>query len=94
MKMRIHKIVEYLCDGCGIGLGNHVGNPCYSQGDNYYCPNCALIKGIITPKKWLSVNASHGFHHVEYKDGKIIAYLKWGRGYRKYEVVLPDAEVD
>ena len=94
MRTRIHEVVEYLCDGCGMGLGNHIGNPYFSQGNNNYCPDCALRVGVITPEKWLSINGLYGFHHAEYKDGKVTAFLKWGKGYRKSEMVLPDVEVD
>lgn len=94
MRTRIHEVVEYLCDGCGMGLGNHIGNPYFSQGNNNYCPDCALRVGVITPEKWLSTNDLYGFHHAEYKDGKVTAFLKWGKGYRESEMVLPDVGVD
>ena len=51
-----------------------------------YCLDCALKLGMLGPLDWLY---SHGiciYHHAEFHDGKIIAYQKWGRGYRKDEL--------
>lgn len=85
-----HQVNEYLCDLCGVGVGNHVGNPFYRNGDDNYCPDCALKLGLIDAETWLHHNGIYIYHHAFYDNGKIIAYQKWGRGYRKDEVVISD----
>jgi hypothetical protein len=45
--------------------------------------DCALKKGLADPMLWLNANGIGIYHHAEYHDGTIIAFQKWGRGYRK-----------
>ena len=33
---------------------------------------------------WANLHGFGIFHHAEYKDGKVIGFQKWGRGYSKY----------
>ena len=96
MKYITHEVKEYLCEKCETPLGNHIGWPYYKDGEkeDYYCPDCALKKGLIDADEWLKVHGISIYDHALYKDGIIIAYQKWGKGFRKNEVrIFDDVEI-
>ena len=76
MKYIEHIVREYLCDGCGEPLGNQDGHPYIQAGENNYCYDCALKRGLID--------------HAVYQDGVISAYRKWGKGFRRDVVRIFD----
>lgn len=87
MKFIYYEVEDYLCEDCETELHTQSGWP-YAQDDdgNYYCLDCGLKRGLISPMYWL---VSHGigiYHHATYKDGVITGFQKWGRGYRKDEI--------
>lgn len=92
MKYRTHEVKEYLCDKCETPLGNLDGHPYYEDGENNYCPDCALKIGVIDAEEWLTIHGIGIYDRAIYKDGIITAYQKWGRGYRKDEVKIFDNE--
>jgi len=55
-------------------------------GGKRMCLDCGLRFGYVGPMEWLELHGIGIYHHAEYHDGKIIAFQKWGRGYRKDEV--------
>lgn len=83
MKYIEHIVYEHLCEDCETPLGDHEGNPCVEHEDNYYCYDCALKRRIIDADDWLRAHGIGIYDHAIYKNGYIIAYQKWGRGYRK-----------
>lgn len=90
MKYRTHEVREFLCDECETPLGNHMGWPYIEHGEENYCHDCALKKGIIDADEWLSAHGITIYDHAIYKNGVITAYQKWGRSYRKDEVRIFD----
>lgn len=83
---------EYFCDQCGeyIGTGDNV-LVFHDSKENDFCVDCALKNGLIDAMAWLDL---HGFglaHHATYEDGKVIAFLKCGRGFSKYEARIGKA---
>lgn len=79
MKYIEHTVLEYLCDGCGEPLGNHIGNPYIREGKNNYCHDCALKRRLIDAEDWLEAHGIDVYDHAVYKNGEIIAYRKWGK---------------
>jgi hypothetical protein len=47
-----------------------------------------LKLGKCTPMEYLDAHGLGIYHHAEYNNGKIIAYQKWGKGYRKDELEI------
>lgn len=83
MKYIEHTVLEYLCDECGTPLGNHEGNPYIHFEDENFCHDCALKKRLIDADEWLAAHGICIYDHAVYKDGKIIAYQKWGKKFRR-----------
>ena len=73
------------CDRCDTDVQSYDGHPYFEEHGFHYCPECALIIGIITPMEYVksTLSACGSFDKAEYTDGKLIAYTKWGSGYRK-----------
>jgi hypothetical protein len=92
MKYIEHIVYEHLCEDCETPLGDHEGNPCVEHEDNYYCYDCALKRRIIDADDWLRAHGIGIYDHAIYKNGYIIAYQKWGRGYRKDTVRIFEDE--
>lgn len=90
-KYIIHEIKEHLCEVCNKPLGDRVGHPyCFDdEEDTFYCPDCGLDNGYIDATEWLCCRSLGAFFEkAEYKDGVVTAYRKWGKGYRKYQIVV------
>lgn len=86
MKTIIYEVTDYLCDDCETELHTTSGWPYVSDGENNYCPSCAVKRELLKPIEWLKWHGVGIYHHATYKDGVITAYQKWGRGYRKDEI--------
>lgn len=70
------------CVICGQPIGED--HPHFNDGNSRrMCMDCALKKGLADPMLWLNANGIGIYHHAEYHDGTIIAFQKWGRGFRK-----------
>ena len=88
MKIIEYAIEDYLCDDCGDELRTKEGFPYIKNGNDYFCFDCALKRGLISPMDWLN-NAGGGcFEKATFDGEKITAYKKWGRGYMKSEIIL------
>lgn len=75
----------FVCAHCGSLFEDK--NPHYNdRGVRFLCLDCALKLGKCTPMEYLDAHGLGIYHHAEYNNGKIIAYQKWGRGYRKDEL--------
>ena len=83
MKYIEHTVIEHLCEDCDIPVGDHEGFPHYvdERTGNYYCIDCALKGGFIGADEWLRFHGIGIYDHAIYKDGKIFAYRKWGKGF-------------
>ena len=77
-----------ICKNCGKPAIKHDGDPYTVFRGDRYCLDCALKLGMCAPMDYLDVHGIDIYHHAEYHDNKIIAYQKWGRGYRKDELEL------
>lgn len=77
-------VQDYFCDQCGIDTDTRDGNGCWhdSQGHDF-CLDCAIEHGLIDPLDWLNLHGISLHEKAEYKDGKVIGYRKWGRGFMK-----------
>ena len=84
MKYIEHTIIEHLCEDCEEPLGYHEGTP-YAEDDNgdFYCLDCALRRRLIDAEEWLKYHGIGIYDHALYKEGKIIMYRKWGKGFQK-----------
>lgn len=73
-----------------IDCSEHIedGEPFVNFEREIFCTDCALKRGIMGPLEWLDIRGISIYHHAEYHDGKITAYQKWGKGYRKDELEL------
>ena len=77
------------CNNCGNPATEHDGDPFVIYKRKTYCLDCGLKLGMCAPMHYLDMCGMEGmYHHAEYHDGKIIAYRKWGKGYRKDELEL------
>lgn len=77
------------CKNCGNPATENDGDPFVVYNRNTYCLDCGLKLGMCAPMHYLDMCGMEGvYHHAEYHDGKIIAYRKWGKGYRKDELEL------
>ena len=77
------------CKNCGNPATENDGDPFVVYGRNTYCLDCGLKLGMCAPMHYLDMCGMEDmYHHAEYNDGKIIAYRKWGKGYRKDELEL------
>lgn len=92
MKYIEHIVHEHLCEVCETPLGDHEGAPCVEYNGDYYCYDCALKRHIIDADDWLNAHGISIYDHAIYKDGYIIAYQKWGKGYRKNAVRIFEDE--
>lgn len=86
MKTITYEVTDYLCDDCEIDLNTENGGNYVFDGENYYCPTCAVKRGLLDPLDWCKYQGMGIYHHATYKDGVITAYRKWGSGYRKNEI--------
>ena len=77
------------CKNCGNPATENDGDPFVVYNRNTYCLDCGLKLGMCAPMHYLDMCGMEGmYHHAEYHDGKIIAYRKRGKGYRKDELEL------
>ena len=42
----------------------------------------------MTTLPFIKMHGIGVFHHAAYKDGIITAFRKWGRGFKKYELMI------
>ena len=93
MKYIEHTVIEHLCEDCETLLGDHDGNPyCIDDSGNYFCPDCGLRRKLIDADEWLSIHGIMIYDHAIYKNGNIIAYQKWGKGFRKDVIKVFDSD--
>ena len=80
-----------ICSSCGRYTHEEDGYP-YGIDDTgkHYCLDCGLRHEIFEPLEYLRLCGFGIFHHATYKDGIINAYRKWGKGYRKYELMVSE----
>jgi len=80
-------IKDPLCDDCEKVLGHYEGYWYIEDGDDNYCPDCALKRGLITPDQWAR---GKGFcvHHATYENGVVTLFRKWGRGFTKENISI------
>ncbi len=73
------------CDKCGVDTEKYNGHGCIYDDENnkQYCYTCALKLGLMGALDWLRIHGICFYDKASYKDGKIIAFRKWGRGYTK-----------
>ena len=72
----------YTCHDCGNLIID--GHPYHNVSGHYMlCLDCALKCGYAWPMVWLELHGFGIYDRAEYHDGKIIAFQKWGKGYRK-----------
>ena len=76
------------CENCGNSAKEQDGHPHVVFDRKPYCLDCALKLGMLGPMEWLHYHGFEIYHHAEYHNGKIIAYQKWGKGYRKDELEI------
>ena len=84
MKYLIHEVIEHICEECQKPIGDHEGAPYLQAPEGYYCIDCAVKVGLISPDEWLDCNGmTMRYEYAEYKDGAIAAYRRHGRGFCK-----------
>ena len=77
-----------ICANCGKPVSEHEGDPYQRFDMKDYCLDCALKLGMLGPMEWLHYHGFGIYHHAEYHNGRITAYQKWGKGYRKDELEI------
>ena len=78
-----------ICENCGNPAIENDGDPFVNYKRKAYCLDCGLKLGMCAPMHYLDMcGTGDMYHHAEYHDGKIIAYQKWGKGYRKDELEI------
>ena len=82
---------KHICQSCGRATHEEDGFP-YAVDDTgkHYCLDCGLRCGMVEPLNYLELHGFGIFHHATYQDGIIYAFRKWGRGYRKYELMFKE----
>ena len=89
MKYKEIILQSFVCEECEKEVGNLDGFPYYTDKDgNYYCPDCALKNNLCTAEDWLNDHGIRIYESASYKNGKITAFQKWGKGYRKDVVTI------
>ena len=84
MKYLIHEVIEHICEECGQPIGDHEGAPHVIELGRYYCIDCAVKVGLISPDDWLECNGLMiRYEYAEYKNGYIVAYRRHGKGFSK-----------
>lgn len=81
-----------ICPSCHTPTNEERGFP-YGIDDKtgeHYCLDCGLKLGIVEPMDYLELHGFGIFHHATYKNGIISAFRKWGKGYRKYELMFSE----
>lgn len=84
---------KYICSSCGNPTHEEIGYPhaVDDKTNNHYCLDCGMKVGIVEPLNYLELIGIRIFHHATYQNNTIIAFRKWGRGYRRYELLIDKA---
>lgn len=83
---------EHVCASCKNPTHEEDGFPYAIDDDTgkHYCLDCGLKLGMVEPMNYLELHGFGIFHHATYQDGIIYAFRKWGRRYRKYELMFKE----
>ena len=83
---------EHVCASCKTPTHEEDGFPYAIDDDTgkHYCLDCGLKLGMVEPMNYLELHGFGIFHHATYQNGIIYAFRKWGRGYRKYELMFEE----
>ena len=84
------KYHKHICPSCGKYTHEEDGFPYGINVDTgkHYCLDCGLKLGMVEPMEYLILHGIGVFHHATYKDGIINVFRKWGRGFKKYELMI------